>query len=176
MEEIEEIDTQLIPILTRLVAIAMHLPFEYVCELSDEESIAKQTYQGIYRIDIFTSRENDDFESWAAKFRAEWDLPEYKNKFTCTTKDKRIRRHGVLSEWMPLYIGKSKKVGTRIAEHLNLPLEARTFALKIRSRPNMSHRRFRLHTIPLNVQNYDLIAPSLERELRDRLNPIVGKQ
>jgi hypothetical protein len=40
----------------------------------------------------------------------------------------------------------------------------------------MSDRQFRLFTIPLNVQNYDLIAPSLERELRDRLNPIVGKQ
>lgn len=176
MKEIEEIDAQLTPILERLVSMSMHLSFEYVCELSDKEMIAKQTYQGIYRIDIFTSRDNDDFASWVAKFRAEWDLPEYSKKFTCTTKDKRISRHGVLEDWMPLYIGKSKKVGVRVSDHLNLPLEARTFALKIQSRPNMRYRRFRLSTIPLNVQNYDLIAPILERELRERLNPIVGKQ
>jgi hypothetical protein len=176
MEEIEEIDSQLTPILARLVAMSMNLSFVYVCELSDKVTVAKQTYKGIYKIDIFTSGDNDDFQSWVAKFRAEWDLPEYKKKFTCTTKDKRVSRHGFLEEWMPLYIGKSKKVGARVIEHLSLPLDARTFALKIRSRPNMNDRRFRLSTIPLQVQNYDLIAPSLERELRDRLNPIVGKQ
>jgi hypothetical protein len=42
MEEIEELDAQLTPILTRLVAMSKHLSFEYVCELSDEETIAKQ--------------------------------------------------------------------------------------------------------------------------------------
>jgi hypothetical protein len=64
VEGIEEIDAQSTPILTRLVALATHPSFEYVCALSDEESIAKQTYKGIYRIDIFTSGENDDFESF----------------------------------------------------------------------------------------------------------------
>lgn len=176
MKTIEEIDAQLTPIRTEMVSLSARLSFNYVCELADEDTIAKQTYMGIYLIEIHTPGRNEDFESWVATFRTEWDLPEYKKKFTCTTKDKRIGRHGVLEEWMPLYIGKSKKVGSRVGEHLSLPLEARTFALKIRSRPNMSPRRFRLHTIPLNIQNYDLIAPSIERELRDRLNPLVGKQ
>lgn len=176
MREIEEVDAQLTPILAKLVALSAELSFSLVCELSDDAAVAQQTYKGIYRIDICTAGDHADFEPWVAEFRAEWDLPEYKKMFTCTTKDKRIKRHGFLADWMPLYIGKSKKVGGRVREHLDLPLEARTFALKIRSRPNMRHRRFRLYTIPLNVANYDLIAPSLERELRDRLNPIVGKQ
>ena len=37
----------------------------------------------------------------------------------------------VLEEWVPLYVGKSKKVSAPVAEHLCLPLDARTFALKI---------------------------------------------
>src|SRR5271166_3260548 len=84
MGEIEEIDAQLTPIFARLAALSTHLSFSYVCDLSDEESIAKQTYGGIYRIDICTAGEHADFGSWVAKFRAEWDLPEYKAKFTCT--------------------------------------------------------------------------------------------
>jgi hypothetical protein len=176
MKEIENLDARLTPILSSIVEVCARLSFSYICGLADEATITKQKYMGVYRIDILTPGRNEDFNAWAAQFRAEWDLPEYKQKFTCTTKDKRINRHGVLEEWMPLYIGKSKTVGTRVIEHLRLPLEARTFALKILSRPNMRDRQFRLSAIQLNVQNYDLIAPVLERELRDRLNPIVGKQ
>jgi hypothetical protein len=176
METIEDIDQTLTPIFNRLLALADDLAFTYVGELSDTPLIAQQAYPGIYRIDIATASAHTNFDSWITQFRADWDLEEYKALFTCTTKDKRIRRHGILNQWIPLYLGKSKNVARRVKEHLTLPLKARTFALKIHARPKMAERKFRLHTLPMNITHYDLIAPVLEKALRDRFNPIVGKQ
>ena len=177
MDEIETIDSELTPLSARMVSLSQNLTFSYICDLSDTKTIAAQTYKGIYLIEVCTASIHADFDSWALEFRAEWDLPEYHKKFTCTTKDKRIRQHGgALKEWMPLYIGKSKKVGERVMQHLTLEMEARTFALKILARPNMARRQFRLHTRQLEVKNYDFIAPALEKAIRDRINPIIGKQ
>ncbi|MDT8318128.1 MAG: hypothetical protein RQ824_09090 [bacterium] len=77
---------------------------------------------------------------------------------------------------MPLYLGKSKHVGARVLEHINLPLHKTTFALKLKARPTMSTRSFRLHSLQLPVKNYDLIVPALEAALRNRFHPLIGKQ
>ncbi len=174
---IDTIDRALSPLFAELVSAAQDLAFVFICDLSDSKTIAAQTYKGVYLIEVHTASSHTDFDQWALEFRAEWDLPEYHRKFTCTTKDKRIQRHGgTLKEWIPLYIGKSKNVADRVKQHLILDMEARTFALKIRARPNMAARQFRLSTLKLDVNNYDLIAPVLEKTLRDRENPIIGKQ
>lgn len=176
MDEILDIDAELTPLSARIAAASQALQFTEICGLHDEAEIARQIYKGIYLIEISTAGVEEAFDSWVFDFQAEWDLPEYKKKFTCTTKKKRISCHAVLEPWMPLYIGKSKAVGKRVLEHVNLPLDARTFALKINNRPNMQQRQFRLKTIQLNVNNYDFIASPLEAHLRDRINPLVGKQ
>lgn len=177
MREIERIDAALTPLAPRLMASASVDMFTEVCLLKDMDKIDSQTYKGIYRIDIKSGGGHADFASWAAQFAREWDLEEYRKKFTCTTKIKRINRHGgPLGEWIPLYIGKSKCVGKRVREHVTLALDARTFAMKLNARPNMSGRQFRLSTVRLDVVHYDWIAPVLEKSLRDLINPIVGKQ
>lgn len=84
--------------------------------------------------------------------------------------------NGGLSEWMPVYLGKSKNVARRVLEHINLPLEKTTFALKLKARPAMALRAFRFHALELKVENYDIIAPALESALRNRLHPLIGKQ
>jgi hypothetical protein len=175
MEEILSVVDALTPLHEKLVAAAANLDFSYVCDLPNQTVVESQTYHGIYKIDVGTDS-GTELAAWIDNFRGEWDLAELHQSFTCTTKDKRIKKHAVLLQWMPLYIGKSKNVAQRVAEHWRLPMKARTFALKISGRPNMRNRRFRLSTIRLPKENYDYIAPVVERTLRDRLNPLVGKQ
>jgi len=101
---------------------------------------------------------------------------DFKKKFTPNFKENRIARHVTLPEWLPLYLGKSKKVNTRVMEHINLPLHKSTFALQLKARPGLANRQFRLHTLRLPVKNHDLIAPVIESALRDRFTPLTGKQ
>jgi hypothetical protein len=77
---------------------------------------------------------------------------------------------------MPLYLGKSKRVGVRVLEHINLALDKTTFALKLKARGYMSKHRMRLSVLPIEVRHYDLIVPTMESAFRDRFNPLIGKQ
>jgi hypothetical protein len=75
-----------------------------------------------------------------------------------------------------VYLGKSKRVNKRLWEHVNLPIEKPTTALKLASRTNMNLNDFRFSTIKIEVVNYDLIMPQLESSLRDKHNPLLGRQ
>ena len=77
---------------------------------------------------------------------------------------------------MPLYLGKSKNIAGRVWEHINLKLAQPTTAMKLKERSNMANQRFRLSTIRVEVENYDLIMPKLESALRDKYNPVLGRQ
>ncbi|MDM1518027.1 hypothetical protein HX089_16870 [Myroides odoratimimus] len=79
-------------------------------------------------------------------------------------------------KWLPLYIGKCKNLNKRIKEHIELSPKKHTYAMKLKHRPSLLGARLRVSTIELNVKNYDFIVPHIERTLRDKYNPIVGKQ
>ena len=176
MYRIMELDEQLSTLFRDFKVVAGELEMVNICDLSDEETIALQSYPGVYRIDVSTAGNSADVSAWIEEFRLEWEHSDFLKKFTPNFKKKRIAQHRHLNEWMPLYLGKSKNVGKRVLEHINLELDKTTFALKLRARPGMSRRIFRLHTLRLPVQNYNLIVPSLESALRDRFHPLVGKQ
>lgn len=176
MNQIHILDAELTRVFKEFQSVASELRPEFVCGLADEEKISKQNYPGLYLIEVHTDSKNIDVKEWISALRLEWEQPEYLRSFTANFKERRIRQHMVLLDWMPLYIGKSKNVGKRVLEHLNLGLEKSTFAMKIKARPKISERKFRLSTLPLPVKNYDIIAPALESALRDRLNPLIGKQ
>ncbi len=44
------------------------------------------------------------------------------------------------------------------------------------SRGNLGDETFRLRVLSLRVKNYDSIVPEFEKNLRNRFNPIVGRQ
>ena len=138
--------------------------------------IEKQSYSGIYRIDISTEKSILDAPTWIEALRVEWEHEDFLKKFTPNFKKKRIAQHRTLLEWMPFYLGKSRNVGKRVLEHINLGLDKNTFALKLKARPTMRNRAFRLHTLKLPVENYDLIVPAMEGILREQFHPLVGKQ
>lgn len=176
MQKILELDQKLSALFADFEGVATELEMPLVCSLSDEDTIAKHLYPGIYRIDVSTSGGPTEISAWVEELRQEWEHEDFKKSFTPNLKKKRIAQHRVLPEWMPLYLGKSKKVGRRVLEHINLGMKKSTFALKLKARPGMAARSFRLHTLALPVQNYDVIAPALETALRNRFHPLIGKQ
>jgi hypothetical protein len=176
MQRILEIDRQLSTLFANFSSIAADLEMPLICALSEEHVIAQQTYPGLYRIDVATAGGPSEVAAWVDALREEWEHEDFKKSFTPNLKKKRIAQHRTLPDWMPLYLGKSKKVGTRVLEHINLDMRKTTFALKLKARPGMAKRSFRLHTLELPVQNYDVIAPALETALRNRFHPLIGKQ
>ena len=44
------------------------------------------------------------------------------------------------------------------------------------ARKNLKDETFRLSAIKIEVENYDAIVPRIEWQLRNRINPIIGKQ
>ncbi len=176
MNRLHSIDQELTSLFSGFQQIANEIDMPVICNLSDEETIAQQSYPGIYRIDVLTTGDTEDAASWIEAFRAEWEHDDYRKSFTPNLKKKRIAQHTSLPEWIPLYLGKSKKVGSRVLEHINIDLKKTTFALKLKARPSMAKRNFRLHALNLPVQNYDLVMPALEAALRNRFHPLIGKQ
>lgn len=81
-----------------------------------------------------------------------------------------------MESWVPIYLGKCRNIASRVIGHLELGLDQPTTALKLESRHNLKGKVFRLSTVRVDVVNYDLIVPSLERALRDKYNPILGRQ
>lgn len=156
--------------------LAHELDFETICELDNEHIIEAQQYPGIYMIEIKVLGKYASFEDWATWFCSEWGKPEYMRMHVPNPKKKRLAAHSQLAEWVPLYIGKSKNIASRVLEHLNLGLEKRTTGMKIKRRTNMANQCFRLSTIKVEVENYGLIMPTLETMLRNKHNPILGRQ
>jgi len=155
------------------------LVWHEICLLSNDALIKQQNYPGIYRVDVQVSESqgaSPGLAEWIQQFVDEWDHADFVGRNTPTTKKLRIVKHARLMDWMPIYIGKSSNVARRVAEHINLPLDRRTVAMKLRARPMWNERVFRLSTIHLPVKHYELIAPRVETELRDHVNPLVGRQ
>lgn len=179
LNRILEIDVALSSLLDNFGGIVRSLEPQQICLLTDQEMILQQKYPGIYRVDVHVGHPECDranLSDWMRQFVEEWDHADFVGKNTPTTKLLRIRKHDELLDWMPVYIGKSTNVGSRVAQHINLPLDRRTVAMKLRARPMWNERVFRLSTIHLPVKHYELIAPLVEAELRAHVNPLVGRQ
>lgn len=176
MNRIIEIDKILTENLAGFKQIVESLSFDVVGDIRNEDLINKHDYSGVYLIEVESNTSCDDFKLWFNQFKVDWELPEYKKCWTPNTKKKRVEKHTALGEWVPLYIGKSKRVSKRLLTHLNLKLEQPTTSLKLNARTNMKSLNFRFSTIKVDVKNYDIIMPIFESILRDKINPILGRQ
>lgn len=179
MRRIIEIDNALSALFDGFGETVRSLEMDQICLLNDHETILRQNYPGIYRIDVQVvepTGEKDGVAGWMRDFVAEWDHADYVGKNTPTTKKNRIKMHRTVAEWMPIYIGKSSNIANRVSQHITLPLEKRTVAMKLATRRMWTERNFRLSTMHLPVKHYALIAPQVEAELRAHLNPLVGRQ
>lgn len=177
---LEEISGKLSEIHSDLESYCSTLNFEEICEFTmdncDTIPWATLETKGIYLIEIKNNSSFTDFPSWVDQFRIEWEDEMYKRRFVPNLKMKRIKEHKELHEWVPLYIGKSKKISGRVHQHIYSAIEKTTFALKLNAREHAKKELFRLSIIPIPYENYNWIVPVVENTLRNQLNPIIGKQ
>ncbi len=176
----EIIDQKISAIQIELSEYAKSLIFEELCEFSmmDFENIPWEglNFQGLYLIEIKNDLKHHIFKEWAEEFCIRWMDPQYIRKWVSNPKKMRLSKHSELKDWIPLYIGKSKKIKDRIHEHIHLKLDQPTTGLKLKVRDNMQNEIFKLSFINIPTQNYDWVMPKLEKILRDRINPIIGRQ
>lgn len=139
---------------------------------------------GIYLLWADFSRWDRGRDHWDALFREfldKWDRPT--EKISYFPKSNRGRCKTSLGAYepgtmVPFYLGKSEKVGSRVDQHLYLAPGKRTYALKLAHRSSLlSGIDFEINWLPLATtrDNYFLVS-RVESLLRDRLNPIIGKQ
>ncbi|MDN5288607.1 MAG: hypothetical protein JWR38_4881 [Mucilaginibacter sp.] len=178
---IQAIDTIVSAELLKLNSIAELLNFEKICEFELKEDINEicdksHSYPGIYFFEIKNTDFDTDTLTWMNAFTALWKDKDYHKQWVPGIKKIRVRAHTQITDWIPLYIGKSKNVGSRINEHLLKDLDKTTFAMKLKARKNLYGKTFRVQALKMDVINYDVIVPHLESVLRNKWNPIVGKQ
>jgi hypothetical protein len=112
-----------------------------------------------------------------SNFAKEWSKKGQNSFFSSSIIDKRLKLQLDFKEqWLPIYIGKSKDIDKRIKEHLSMKPDKHTYAMKLNHRKSMYDLEFRVSKIEIDVENYDFIVPHLERVLRDKYLPIIGKQ
>ncbi|MGY5353582.1 hypothetical protein [Wenyingzhuangia sp. IMCC45467] len=152
-----------------------NIDFEFLLSESKEEYVAeKLNYPGIYLIEIFFDKEKITFENWVENFTCKWQDKTFFNRPQIRKKSiQNIKQNG---NWIPFYIGKSKTIGKRVNEHLFMKNEKRTYALKLFDKDFLKNEKFRISTIKIKVENYDQILPYIESQMREKLNPIIGKQ
>lgn len=181
MNKLSEINAKLQELNAELMSYANGLEFQEICEFNLEScgiTIPWNdiVYSGIYFIEIKNDLKHESFPEWIDYFRAEWEHEDYKKHFVSNLRKVRISQHNELHEWIPMYIGKSKQIGGRVHQHIYKELGKPTFALKLNARSNMRDKIFRLSTIKVPPENYDWVMPVIEKTLRNRLNPIIGRQ
>lgn len=180
MNTLEQINCKLSELNSQLIAYSKSLNFEEICEFSMArcQDIPWESLDvtGVYLIEVKNNTSFTDFPSWVEHFKMEWEDSLYKRKFVPNIKLKRVRTHTELGEWIPLYIGKSKKIRGRLHQHIYSDLNKTTFALKLYAREHAKKELFRLSIIPIPFDNYNWIVPVIESTLRDKINPIIGKQ
>lgn len=176
----EMIDEKISAIQIELEEFAQSLKFEELCEFSmtNLENIPWENlnFQGLYLIEIKNDLKHIFFKEWAEEFCLRWMDPQYVKRWVSNPKKMRLSKHLELNLWIPLYIGKSKKIKDRFHEHIHLKLEQPTTGLKLKVRHNMQNEIFKLSVINVSTQNYDWVMPKLEKILRDKINPIIGRQ
>lgn len=180
MDRFKHVDDKLTEQLNAIIDLASNLSFEakLVFELNeaiDYSLLENLNFAGIYLIEMKTDPQRD-YKEWLNEFKNEWEKEEFKKSFVPNLKVKRTIKHNQLDHWFPLYLGKSKAISKRIKGHIDLSLTQPTTSLKLKARKNLYGSVFRVSAVRVNVSNYDLIMPQLETLLRNRINPILGRQ
>jgi hypothetical protein len=137
---------------------------------------------GIYFFEIKFPSSDIKWDKVISSFGKDWG--EWKENKEGNTPEFQVARSKVISsqtknnDWIPLYIGKSKTLKSRIKEHVINPTNITTSALRLGQRKTeLNSHNLRLSYIDFDLTNeeYKMIH-ILEESLRKKLNPIIGKQ
>lgn len=148
--------------------------------LSDVPLLNMEEGKGIYYFEVkFPFNTFEELE----KFGSKWGLPRGKKveKNMPRYFTKRAEKHKVAVKkgyFIPFYLGKQNKIKERVANHINCPSTSTTFSLKLKQRPDLiSELKFRIGYSIFNINNNGYFCIELiEKAIRNKLNPIIGKQ
>lgn len=148
-------------------------------ELLNSRIEEKKGQKGIYLFEVFKSTDSS-FEKWLEEFRIKFMGEDacFRHQWTPNLTKKRYAKYDQENTdrmWVPLYIGKSKKMRERINQHIYYSLGKPPFGLKLKDKNTLIGEKFRIKIIPLPIKNYDFFAPFIEKYLRDLTKPIAGK-
>lgn len=187
-EIIEEFDEKISNYIERLattIKVVSFIPEESVCFVVSKDFDSKSLFpykkqQGVYLFELNLDSPKlvgKKRETRIKNFAEEWSKKKNDSFFSSSVIKKRLKLHEKYDEqWLPLYIGKNKDIYKRIVEHIDLPADKNTYAMKLKNRPNIDGLEFRVSVIEFNVKNYDFIVPHVERSMREKYNPLIGKQ
>lgn len=134
---------------------------------------------GLYLFEINLGEMYTDIYSMNKKlvqFANDWELIKDSTRIIKKRLDEQLKKENS-SEWVYFYLGKNKDLKQRILQHINLRKESSTHALKLRQRANLKNVSFRVSILEIESEDYyDFIVPYIERTLRKKYNPIIGKQ
>jgi hypothetical protein len=83
---------------------------------------------------------------------------------------------------LPLYLGKTEKLQTRLDNHINGKRDSKTYSLKLKLRNNIDLKHIQMAYYEIGFDNEispeikQLYLKTLEQKLREELNPLVGKR
>lgn len=176
MQRIQKIDEKLTKLFRGFEQTAQRLEFQPLGDLLQVDLETLQ-FSGLYFFEVWSSPYGTaKLDDWLSCFTATWNQEEFKKSFVPSCQKGRMAKHTTVHEWMPLYLGKSEKLGNRIWEHIHLAADKRTFALKLKARNLLEGNRYRLSVLRLKVANYSVLAPKIEAALRKKHLPLVGRQ
>lgn len=158
--------------------------------IADIKSINLNKYNKISGIYYFQVKFEDDFEKYnnkkslIDKVATEWEYgnsgnyPKI-NKERMSTRDINSYKN---RKWIPFYLGKSKELDKRLEEHLTGAEKGEsTYKLNLQNNTNelFKNAKYRVKIIEieeLKEDKYYWVLTRIESELREKLNPICGKQ
>jgi len=133
--------------------------------------------------DLSSFKENntESIKVLCSQFLDSWDEPTENISYFPKSNQERTEKTLTNIEegdMFPFYLGKSQNIEKRVNQHLYLKAESSTYALKLKSRPELlKNIVFEITWLPLETtsETYFLVS-RVESLLRDLINPIVGKQ
>ena len=149
-------------------------------ELDSKSLFNYEKKQGVYLFELNLDNENLVGKKRSTKiinFSKDWSKKKHDSFFSSSVIKKRLKlRENFDEKWLPIYIGKNKDIYKRIGEHIDLSPKKNTYAMKLKHRCNLHGLEFRVSIIEVDVTNYSFIVPHIERSLREKYHPIIGKQ
>ena len=178
IENIDKVLTEQLVLLEKQIS-ELRFTENFVFTLGDNfdlNLLASLQYSGVYLVEIKTNPSFATIQDWITDFLIKWEDDKYIANFVPNSRISRVRKHSEFKTWFPIYLGRAKNISGRIKMHIFKEMNKPTGALKLRERVNIHGCEFRISTIKVNVENYDLIVPQVERYFRNEINPILGRQ
>jgi hypothetical protein len=149
-----------------------------LCERKEIHLDELNKIKGIYLFEIKNSKLLF-FQDWIKDFKNNFKIPKHNHPQNWAPNINKSRTKKYSNErlnWIPLYLGKSENMKKRINEHLNSNIGKAPSALKLKQRFNIGEEFFRLKYIDLgDIKNYGTIATIVEKQLQNKIKPIVGR-